>query len=170
MKKLLATLLLAACGAALAAGDAGLSRQDKEFFAKAAAGGMFEVEVGKLAESKAQNAEVKAFGSMLVKDHGAANDELKALAQKKGVTLPTALPAKEQKQLDKLAKAKDFDKEFVHEVGLSDHKKDIKLFEKTSKGAKDAEVKAFAAKTLPTLQQHLQHAQGLDKAIKGKKA
>ena len=170
-KSLTAVLLAASCGLVLAAdNNNGLSKNDKQFFEKAAAGGMMEVEVGRLAESKAQNADVKSFGATLVKDHSAANDELKALAQKKGVALPTALPKHEQKTVDKLSKAKDFDKEFIKEVGLEDHKKDIKLFEKTSKDSKDADVKAFAAKTLPTLQQHHQRADEISKSMKGKKA
>jgi putative membrane protein len=169
MKKTLAALLIATSGLALAA-DKSLSRSDKVFFDKAAAGGMFEVEVGKLAESRAQSADVKAFGAMLVKDHGAANEELKALAQKKGLALPPALPNEQRKSIDKLAKAKDFDREFIKEVGLDDHKKDIKLFERASKDSKDADVKAFAAKTLPTLQQHHQKAEELARAMKGRKA
>ncbi|MDB5861005.1 MAG: hypothetical protein JWQ76_4694 [Ramlibacter sp.] len=168
MKKLSMALMLAATAGMSLAAD--LSKSDQQFFEKAAAGGMYEVEVGKLAESKAQDPDVKAFGAMLVKDHSAANDELKALAQKKGVTLPAALPKHEQGELDKLAKARNFDKEFIHEVGLEDHKKDIKLFEKTSKNAKDPDVKAFAAKTLPTLRAHLGHAQSIDKALKNKKS
>jgi putative membrane protein len=164
MKRTLIPILLAVSTVAFAADK--VSHGDKEFFDKAAAGGMFEVEVGKLAESKAKNADVKAFGATLVKDHGAANDELKALAQKKNVTLPSALPKAEQKQLDKLSKAKDFDKDFIEHVGLQDHKKDISLFEKTSKGSKDADVKAFASKTLPTLRQHHDKAEELSKAVK----
>ena len=170
MKKQLTLLTLAAaCGLAFAADNAALSKHDKDFIEKAAAGGMLEVQAGKMAESKAQNAEVKSFGSMLVTDHSAANDELKSLAQKKGVTLPTALPKKEQKTVDKLSKSKDFDKDFVHD-GVQDHKHDIKDFEKASKDAKDPDVKAFAAKTLPTLQKHLQRAEELEKSMKGKKA
>ncbi len=80
--------------------------------------------------------------------------------------MPSALPADKQKKLDKLSKAKDFDKEFVNEVGLDDHKVDIALFEKTSKDADDAEVKAFAAKTLPTLRAHRTHAETLKKTGK----
>jgi putative membrane protein len=167
MKKQLALLALAAaCGIAFAADNTALSRHDKDFLEKAAAGGLLEVQAGKMAESKAQNADVKAFGSMLVTDHSAANDELKALAEKKGVKLPTALPKKEQKKVDKMAKAKDFDKTFIHEQGVEDHKHDVKDFEKASKDAKDPDVKAFAAKTLPTLQKHLQRAQELEKSIK----
>ena len=164
------TILRTTLIAALAAGAATLAmaadpvaRADKEFFNKAAAGGMFEVEAGKLAESRGKAAGVKEFGSMLVKDHGAANEELKALADKKGVKLPSALPAEHRKTLDKLAKSKKFDQDFIREVGLKDHKKDIGLFEKTSKGAKDPDVKAFASKTLPTLKAHLGHAESLAK-------
>jgi len=169
MKKLLPLLLVAACGAVFAQ-NAQLDKKDREFLEKAAAGGLMEVQVGQLAESKAQNADVKAFGSTLVKDHSAANDELKALAQKKGVPLPTALPRKEQKEIDKLSKSKDFDKDFVKHVGVSDHKKDIKDFEKAAKDGKDPDVKAFASKTLPTLQSHLQTAEGLEKSTKSKKS
>ena len=160
-------IILSAIAAAVLVANpvfAAVSKKDQEFFTKAAGGGMFEVEVGKLAESKAGDPQVKAFGSMLVKDHGAANDELKALASRKGAQLPASLPADKQKKVDKLSKSKSFDKDFIKEVGLKDHKSDIALFEKTSKGADDADVKAFAAKTLPTLRQHLEHAQGLDKA------
>ena len=167
MKRTLLAVALLAALPVFAADQ--IDKKDREFMEKAAAGGMMEVEVGKLAQAKGQNADVKGFGETLVKDHSAANDELKALAQKKGVQLPASMPAKQQKMVDKLAKAKNFDKEFIHEVGLEDHKHDIKDFEKASKGAKDPDVKAFAAKTLPTLQSHLQRAQEIDKAMKGKK-
>ncbi|MDB5913752.1 MAG: hypothetical protein JWP22_2427 [Ramlibacter sp.] len=164
-----ALALLTAGTLAFAADNAGLDKSDKEFFEKAAAGGMFEVEAGRLAESKGQSQEVKSYGSMLVKDHSAANDELKALAGKKGVTLPTALPKDMQKKIDKLSKEKKFDHEFIEDVGLHDHKKDISLFEKASKNSKDPEIKAFAAKTLPTLQQHHQQADALKKSLKDAK-
>ena len=166
MKKLLPLVLAAACGAVFAADQAQLDRKDRAFIEKAAAGGMLEVQAGKMAENKATSADVKSFGSMLQSDHAAANEELKSLAEKKGVKLPTALPKKDQKKLDKMAKAKDFDKTFVHEQGVEDHKHDVKDFEKASKDAKDPDVKAFAAKTLPTLQKHLQRAEELEKSMK----
>jgi len=164
-----AFVLTAAAAAAFAAGDAKLDSADKAFIEKAAAGGMLEVQWGNLAETKAQDAEVKTFASKLVKDHSAANDELKTLAQSKGVTLPTSLPKHEQGKVDKLNKEKNFDKEFIEE-NVEDHKKDVKDFEKASKSAKDPDVKAFAAKTLPTLQAHLQQAEALQKSLKGKKS
>lgn len=169
MKKLLPLLIAVACGAAFAQ-NAQLDKKDREFLEKAATGDMLEIEAGKMAEQKAQSADVKAFGSMLSTDHSAHSEELKALAQKKGVTLPTALPKKDQKKIDKMAKAKDFDKTFVHEQGVEDHKHDIKDYEKASKNAKDPDVKALAEKTLPTLQKHLQTAEGLEKSLKGKKS
>jgi len=166
MKTILVATLAAAGLALGSAAFAAVSKKDQAFFTKAAGGGMFEVEAGKLAQSRGKSDGVKSFGDMLVKDHGAANDELKALAAKKGAMLPAAVPADMQKKLDKLAKAKDFDKSFIQEVGVGDHKKDIALFEKTSKGADDAEVKAFASKTLPTLKAHLGHAESLKKGGK----
>lgn len=163
--KTMTKIAAAALGAALALGaHAQVSKKDQEFLHKAAAGGLYEVQAGALAQEKGRSASVKSFGAMLVKDHGAANEELKALASRKGVTLPTALPAKKTKRLNEIAKDKDFDKEFVEEVGMDDHEDDIELFEKASNGADDAEVKAFAAKTLPTLKAHLEHARGLKKA------
>ena len=148
------TGLLLALGA-----QAEASKKDQEFLQKAAAGGLYEVEAGSLAQSKGQSEGVKSFGAMLVKDHGAANEELKALAASKGVTLPATL-----QRLQKISGDKNFDKEFVDEVGLDDHRQDIRMFEKASKDADDADVKAFAAKTLPTLRSHHDHAQGLKKS------
>jgi len=164
MKKV-STITLAICGLALSLGaHAQVSKKDQEFMTKAAAGGLYEVQAGNLAQEKGSTPTVKSFGAMLIKDHTTANEELKALASSKGVTLPTALPADKKKRLDKIAKAKDFDKEFVDEVGVDDHQHDIKLFEKASSDADDAQVKAFATKTLPTLKAHREHAEGLKKA------
>ena len=160
-------IAIATCSLLLSlSATADVSKNDREFLTKAAAGGLYEVEAGKLAQNKGSDAEIKAYGAMLVKDHGAANDELKSLAGSKGVTLPATLPTDKQSRLEKISKAKNFDKEFVDEVGLEDHKKDISLFEKASKSADDAEVKAFASKTLPTLKAHHEHAQSLKKSQK----
>jgi putative membrane protein len=157
-----AALSVAMMGSAFAE----VSKKDQDFLTKAAAGGMYEVEAGKLAQQKGTAPEVKSYGEMLVKDHSAANEELKGLAGTKGVALPAALPTDKQARLDKIGRAKAFDKEFLKEVGLDDHKKDISLFEKASKSADDADVKAFATKTLPVLKAHREHADGLRKSMK----
>ncbi len=158
-------IVLALSGALIAfAAHADVSKKDQEFLQKAAAGGLYEVQAGGLAQSKGQSEGIKSFGAMLVKDHTAANEELKALAASKRVALPATPPAAKQQRLAKISTDKDFDKEFVKEVGLDDHKEDIRLFEKAVKDADDPDVKAFATKTLPTLKAHREHAEGLRKS------
>lgn len=156
------TLVLGALALAATAHAAGtLDSSDTKFLTKAAGGGMFEVQVGQLAADKASDPDIKAFGTMLVKDHSAANDQLKQLAASKSVNLPPALPKDLQKKVDKLQgeSGAKFDKDFIKEVGIDAHKDDIKLFEKDGQKAKDTDVQAFASKTLPTLREHLQHAE-----------
>ena len=142
-----------------------LAKQDEQFIQKAAQGGMMEVKLGELASQKAASAQVKEFGAMMVKDHGKANQELKDLAGKKGLTLPAELDAKHQGMVDKFSKlsGEAFDKDYVSEM-VSDHKKDVAEFEKASKSATDPDLKAWAGQTLPTLQTHLKHAEDLKKA------
>jgi putative membrane protein len=132
---------------------------------EAAVGGMAEVEMGKLAQQKAANDQVKQFGSRMATDHSKANDELKSLAASKGVTLPASVDKKHQKDMDELSKSKKFDHEYM-EMMVKDHKKDVADFRKHSTGAKDADLRAWAAKTLPTLEEHLKLAQDTEKAAK----
>lgn len=144
---------------------AALDKSDTKFLTEAAGGGMFEVQAGRLAVDKGQDPEVKSFGQMLVTDHSAANDQLKSLAAAKGVALPPELPKDLQKKIAELQgkSGTDFDKEFMKEVGIDAHKKDIKLFDKDGRKAKDGDVQAFASKTLPTLKEHLEHAEKIRK-------
>jgi putative membrane protein len=148
--------------------DDKVARGDRKFIEKAAGSGMFEVQVSQLAASKATDAQVKSFASMLVDHHTAANNELVKIANARGVELPAAPPRGLRKDVEKLGKKNgaEFDKEFVKEVGLEAHKKDIKLFEHASKDVKDAELKAFVDKTLPVLREHLAAAQKLPQAGK----
>ena len=137
-----------------------LSKHDVKFINDAAEGGLMEVRMGEIGKQKGQSPDVKQLADKLVADHSKANDELKDLASKKGVTIPTALPDKHQKMLDKLSNASNFDKEFK-DMAVKDHKQDIKEFEKAEKKCDDADVRAFAAKTLPALQEHLRMAENL---------
>jgi putative membrane protein len=103
----------------------------------------------------------------MVEDHGKANDELKQLAAQKHVDLPAEPSAKHKAakaRLEKLA-GEQFDKAYVADM-LKDHKKDVSAFEKQSRAAKDPDVKSFAAKTLPTLQDHLKRVQSLNSGSK----
>lgn len=148
---------------------AGVHKASARFMTTAAASGLYEVEVSKLAASRGSADQLKAFAAMLVEHHTAANTELMALAQAKGVALPTAIPAPKQANMDRLSKmnGKAFDTAFIQQVGIKDHREDIALFDSASKTLPDAEVKGFAAKTLPTLRQHLSEAQTLPKKISG---
>ena len=150
-----------------AGGKSELAAADRKFIAEAASGGMAEVELGKLAQEKAASDQVKQFGARMVEDHGKANDELKQLAQAKGVEVPAA-PHKshhgEMSKLNKLSGA-DFDRQYMSHM-LSDHRKDVADFKKASESAKDGDVKAWAGKTLPTLQEHLKLAQSVNDSVK----
>jgi putative membrane protein len=142
--------------------DDKVARGDRKFIEKAAGGGMFEVQAGQLASTRAKSPDVKSYAGMLVDQHTKANDELTQLANAKGVELPAAPPRAMRSEIEQLGKKNgdDFDKEFV-KVAIKDHKQDIKDFEKASKDVKDPEVKAWATKTLPVLKEHLAQAQKL---------
>jgi putative membrane protein len=106
------------------------------------------------------NTQVKQFAQMMVSDHTGANTELMALASAKGITLPI----QETKFAEKWSKKNDeIDEDYIEEM-VSDHEDAVKLFEKATK-SKDPEIAAFAAKTLPKLQQHLTTAKSLEKLV-----
>ncbi|WP_118950458.1 DUF4142 domain-containing protein [Taibaiella helva] len=154
-------------GAADTSARVAVAEDDAEFAVKAAAGGLAEVELGALAQQKGVSAEVKDFGGMMVKDHSAANDELKALAHKKGITLPATPDTDEQKlKADLSAKSgADFDKAYIKAM-IDDHEKDVRLFEKASRELKDPELQQFATTKLPVLRSHLEHCQAIGKKVK----
>jgi putative membrane protein len=140
-----------------------LARGDRKFIDDAASSGMFEVQVAQLAASKATDPNVKSFAGMLVDQHTAANNELVKIANAKGVELPAAPKHALRRDIEKLGKknGEAFDRDFVREVGIQAHEKDIKMFQKASKDVKDPELKAFVDRTLPHLQEHLAAAEKL---------
>ena len=148
-------------------GSSSAAANDKAFMTEAANGGMAEVELGKLAASKAANAEVKKFAQMMVDDHSKANAELKTLAGTKNVTLPAEPDAAKKSTMDSLKAltGADFDNAYVKEM-VEDHEKDVAKFEEESKTASDPDVKAFAAKTLPTLKLHLEAIKAIQAKMK----
>lgn len=140
-----------------------LSQFDKQFMVEAAQGGMAEVAFGKIATQKASSNVVKEYARRMVVEHTKANNELKALAKQKGVTLPTTIGEdnEELKQkLSKLSGAK-FNQEYMEEAGVESHEDQAELFERQVARGQDPDVKRFAAKTLPVVQKHLQHAQDI---------
>jgi putative membrane protein len=155
-----APLLILACSSA---------KDSAKFANEAAQGGMAEVELGRLAAQKAADPSVREFGQRMVADHSKASAELKALAAKKGMQLPAEINSDQKSEMDKLAKLSgpDFDKEYMSAM-LKDHEDDVKAFETQSKEGNDTDVKAFATKTLPTLQEHLQMARNTAQKVGAK--
>jgi putative membrane protein len=138
--------------------DRPLSKSAPSFARKAAGGGAMEVKLGTLAVSRATHPEVKTFARKMVDDHTKANDELRQLASQKGWVLPDT-EAECQAKESKLAKysGPEFDREYMQAM-LKDHEDDVDMFRKYSLDGSDPELKAWALKTLPTLEEHEQLA------------
>ncbi|WPP01862.1 DUF4142 domain-containing protein [Pseudomonas sp. HR96] len=153
-KLALATLMLGASVTAFAA-------TSNDFVTKASEGGVAEVQAGKLAEQKSQSADIKAFAAMMVKDHTAANGELTGLAQKLDLKVEddATLVAKAKKEILEL-RDESFDKAYVNNQ-VKAHEDTVALFTKESQSSDNAELKAWATKTLPKLQAHLDQARAL---------
>jgi putative membrane protein len=145
-----------------AANATGSASNDATFMTKAAGDGMAEVELGRLATERAASGDVKSFAQMLVDDHSKANSELKGLAGQKNVSLPSDPPPPAKATYDRLSKLSGdaFDRAYSAEM-VKDHEKAVALFSKEAAGGRDADAKSWAAKTLPTLKQHLAKAREL---------
>lgn len=165
MKRSLA--LLAVSAAALIAAS-GLGSDDTDFVKKAAKGGIAEVEMGRLAVKKATSPEVREFGSLMVRDHTKANQQLAALASSKGVDLPDSKSLGEDISYAKLKllSGKAFDDAYI-KMMVDDHKEDVDAFQKAADSSQDPDVKKFAGKTLPTLQGHLTKIQKIQSDFGG---
>lgn len=157
MKKLLITAVICSMGFLLSAQKQ--DSKDEAFVKEAAEGGVMEVKLGELAKSKGSSQEIKTLGQHMFTDHSKANEELKALAAKKNMVLPTGLSKEGQKNYDELSKksGEDFDKAYA-KMMVEDHEKDIKKFKKEAEKGEDPEFKSWASKTLPTLEHHLDMA------------
>ncbi len=136
------------------------SGADHKFAMEAAQGGMAEVQLGNLAKDHASSDDVKKFGQQMVDDHSKANDQLKSIASQAGMTSPTDIGPKNQALMDRLSKLNGaaFDRAYMTAM-VKDHKMDVADFQKEANSGKDANLKKFAADTLPTLQMHLKMAQ-----------
>ncbi len=132
-----------------------LSVKDKTFIKKAAKGGMMEVAMGKLAEQNGQSDDVKSFGKRMVTDHSKANEELKSIAQQKGVKLPSKEPTLKWSS----------DKAYM-DMMVKDHEKDLAEFQEQAKSGSDPEVKKFAEDTAKVVQEHLDLAKEAQSKLK----
>jgi putative membrane protein len=171
----LAAAVLAAAPAMLAqtaeqaSGTAQLRNNERQFLMEAAQDSMLEIELGKLAQERASNPEVKEYGERMVEDHSKALEKLKETASDLKVTIPSELQAKHKSTVDRFSKlsGEEFDRAYMKHM-VQDHKKAVNLFEKTAKNAQNAEVKNFASETAPTLREHLTEAQKIEAQVSGK--
>ncbi|RCJ17899.1 hypothetical protein A6S26_29725 [Nostoc sp. ATCC 43529] len=145
-----------------APGQNNLSSSDREFINEAAQDGLAEVQLGQLASERAASNAVKQFGQRMVQDHTQVNNQLQQLATQKGVTLPKTLNNENQQVKQRLSKLSgvQFDGEYMNHM-VQAHEKDVAAFESQAQQGQDADVKAFAAQTLPALQEHLQEARSI---------
>jgi len=146
-----------------ATASAALSKADQKIVADMAIANMAEIEAGKMAVSKSQNADVKAFAQKMIDDHTKALNDVTTLAQSKGVTLPTEVDAEHKAMAAKLDKLSGdaFDKAYIADAGVSDHGKVHAKLKGFNAKAKDPDVKALAAKMLPPVEEHLHMAKKL---------
>jgi putative membrane protein len=135
---------------------------DHSFYAKATAGGMAEVEAGKLAQTKGSSSAVREFGAMMVRDHTTASEKLKQIAARKNVTLPTE-PDEKHKAMKRELEAvsgQAFDAAYI-KGQIADHEATEALLKQEIESGTDADAKAWATATLPTVSAHLKQARGL---------
>lgn len=145
----------------------GQMEDDNEFVVMAASGGLMEVQLGEMAAKQATSPSVKEYAQMMVNDHSKANEELKSLASRKNITIPTTPGEDHADHINKMSdkKGDNFDKDYM-KLMIDDHKDDVDKFEKAARDARDPDIRAFAAKYLPTLRSHLERARAVNDMLK----
>lgn len=148
----------------------GKKSSDSKFMMMAATSDMNEIGLSQQALSKSANEEVKRMAQQMIDDHTKSSDELKPIAMSKNVMLPTEMDSKHKSAMEKMSSMSgmEFDMAYV-KMMVKDHEKAVSMFQKESETGKDAEAKAFAAKTLPVLQGHLEMARKMMAMMSGDK-
>ncbi|MES2757907.1 MAG: DUF4142 domain-containing protein [Pseudomonadota bacterium] len=143
-----------------------LSKADQKILRDMATGNMAEIEMAKLADSKSQNDSVKTYARQMIDDHTKALTDIQQLAAARAVTLPTEIDKKHKAMADKLGALSGdaFDKAYMKQAGVDDHKKMHSMLGAAHKKAKDADLKALVARIQPTVEQHLKAAQQMKPA------
>jgi len=136
-----------------------MTNEDKEFVTMAGMGGLAEMQMANLALQKASSVDVKAFAQRMITDHSKSNAEIAEFATTKGLALATELGGEPRSAFEHLSSLSGaaFDKAYMQHM-VEDHEKDVAEFDKASTSASDADLKAWAGRTLPTLKEHLELA------------
>jgi putative membrane protein len=157
-------------GKASQSGDSQVNKRDREFMEDIAHANLAEIDTSKLALEKSQDPQVRQFAQKMIDDHTKALDELRSIAEKKGVTLPTEtdLAHKTVATGLKALSGQTFDHQYIARVGVGDHERAHKLLAKVQKNALDPDLKAYADKTIKAVDQHLAMAQDIKQQEKKK--
>jgi putative membrane protein len=141
---------------------------DRNFARAAAAGGLAEVELGRLADHNGRSPEARRFGQRMVEDHTKANNQLKGLAAAANIPLPNALGPEDQAMRERLDKMQGdaFDRDYIRGQ-ISAHQETVQLFEYEIGSGQDLQLKNFASQTLPVVMRHLEMAQNIDARLTG---
>lgn len=141
--------------------------ESSAFLVKAADGGMTEVQLGQMAQEKGADPRIKSYGGMMIHDHSAGNDEVKAMAVRRNVVLPDSVSNDNRKIIDELSRktGKAFDKAYADAM-IKDHEDDIDMFKKAGDKVNDTDVKNFINNTLPKLKNHLDSVKAIRKSLK----
>ncbi len=138
---------------------------NESFVSNAAIGGQYEVEAGKIAAARSTNPRIKALGAKMVADHGKAGDELKAIAGRLNLAVPATLDERHRGLIDNLRGAtdQDFDRVYLQQQEAA-HNETAMLLTDYGRVSDQAELKGWAAKTLPVVQMHQHMVDELDEA------
>jgi len=168
MKQAVTLALALTLGAATAKAQVVTGSADADFVLKASAGGMAEVNLGRVAAKSASDEAVRKFAQKMVDDHGKANKELLALANKKRLKVAAAMDAEHQGEFDKLLKLSGAALDRAYMAGqVKDHEDTVALFEKQAKEGRDEDLKKWAKDTLPHLREHLKMAKDVNRRLNG---
>ncbi len=144
----------------------GLPAMDADFLRKAAWGNQAEVQFGRVAVERGDDEKVRTFGQRMIDDHGRLLTEIKDLASSRGMTLSDQLPAETQADLSHIQSmhGQEFDREYVRMM-VGDHEKDLDAFDREARTGVDSDVKALAARSLPTIREHLRMVNDMEVAM-----
>ena len=155
---------LAVIGSACAVDPATTS--DQGFVTQAISSGKAEIALGKMAQGRSGNVNIKEYGATMVRDHSAANTELTALAKAKDLNLPDSTSS-EQDQRENAFESMlpaEFDRKYL-EAMVSDHAQAMALFQQEADAGADKELRDFAARTLPAIKKHFEKAKALQSTL-----
>lgn len=145
--------------------EASVDDNAANFMKEAALASTMEIDLGKAAVANSENPKVKEFASKMIADHTMAKSDLIKIAEKSGILLSNDFPSDVKSHMEEMKKMKGkaFDQHYI-DMMVKDHVKAIDLF-KTGTRLKDNELKDYATKTLPTIEQHYQMAREIKASL-----